>query len=90
MDLVKQANNGYWENRNSRGIDTVAMYKKVLPADVFAKYEKVEAAHKNGMENLPLFIGAVVLGNMAKLSPSKSAEESKLSKICELTIDQIL
>jgi hypothetical protein len=69
--MIKNANNGYWDNRNPRGVDAAAMYKNSVPAAVFAKFEKAEGAHKNGMENLPLFIGAVILGNMAKLESSR-------------------
>jgi len=70
LSIIRNANNGYWDNHNPRGIDAATMYKKSVPAAVFAKFEKAEGAHKNGMENLPLFIGAVILGNMAKLESS--------------------
>ncbi|OCL15090.1 hypothetical protein AOQ84DRAFT_370689 [Glonium stellatum] len=68
--IIKKANNGYWDNRNPRGVGVVAMYKKSVPALTFAKFEKAEAAHKNGMENAPLFIGAIILANMANLDPN--------------------
>ncbi|KAF2094617.1 hypothetical protein NA57DRAFT_60642 [Rhizodiscina lignyota] len=41
-----------------------------LPPETFAKYERAEAAHYNGMENLPLFAAAVILGNLAGLEKS--------------------
>lgn len=31
------------------------------------RYERAEAAHANGMENAPFFIGAVLAGNFAGL-----------------------
>ncbi|OCK83812.1 hypothetical protein K432DRAFT_401731 [Lepidopterella palustris CBS 459.81] len=70
LSIIKNANNGYWENRNPRGLDTAAMYKKSVPAEIFGRFERAEGAHKNGMENMPLFIGAVILGNMANLDSS--------------------
>ena len=38
-----------------------------MPAKVYGRYERAEAAHKNGMENLALFVGEVLAGNVAKL-----------------------
>jgi uncharacterized MAPEG superfamily protein len=34
---------------------------------VYARFERAEAAHANGLENAPLFIGAVLAGNVAGL-----------------------
>ena len=44
------------------------MYRKTTPAALFARYERAEAAHRNGMENAPFFIGAMLAGNWAGLS----------------------
>ncbi|CAN9157975.1 unnamed protein product [Alternaria sp. RS040] len=63
-----------WDNRNPRSSDLKAQLKQRLPAVTYAKYERMEACHANRMENLPLFIGAVVLGNMAGLAQSELAE----------------
>ncbi|KAF2192445.1 hypothetical protein K469DRAFT_735448 [Zopfia rhizophila CBS 207.26] len=68
--LIKKANNKKWDNCNPRGVDTAAKYQKSVPAEVFAKFERAEAAHKNMMENAPLFIGAVIAGNIAGLPAS--------------------
>lgn len=40
--------------------------KKTLPPAVFATYERAEAAHKNSMESLPLFIAATLSGVFAE------------------------
>lgn len=56
-----------WDNRNPRSTDMKAKLKDRLDAETYAKYERAEACHANGMENLPLFATAVVLGNMAGL-----------------------
>ena len=41
-----------WDNRNPRSTDMKAKLKQRLPAEVFAKYERMEACHANGMEVL--------------------------------------
>ncbi|RYN94955.1 hypothetical protein AA0121_g181 [Alternaria tenuissima] len=63
-----------WDNRNPRSSDLKAQLKQRLPAVTYAKYERMEACHANGMENLPLFIGAVILGNMAGLAQNELAK----------------
>ncbi|KAI4947517.1 hypothetical protein J4E91_006337 [Alternaria rosae] len=62
-----------WDNRSPRSNDMKAELKKRLPAETYAKYERMEACHANGMENLPLFMGAVILGNMAGLPQDELA-----------------
>lgn len=56
-----------WDNRNPRASGLKEKLQKRLTPEVYAKYERCEAASANGFENLPLFATAVVLGNMAKL-----------------------
>lgn len=72
MTLIKSANNKKWNNVNPRGIDTSNTYKSAVPADIFARFERAEAAHKNLMENAPLLIGAVAVGNWAGLGSGES------------------
>ncbi|RDW62281.1 hypothetical protein BP6252_11714 [Coleophoma cylindrospora] len=50
-----------YDNRNPRGSWTDNL-KATVPADVFATYERAEAAHKNGYESFPLICTAVILG----------------------------
>jgi uncharacterized MAPEG superfamily protein len=40
--------------------------KKTLPPAVFGTFERAEAAHKNSMETLPLFIAATLSGVFAE------------------------
>ena len=40
------------ENRNPRSSDLKAKIKNRLGKEEFAKYERAEACHANGMENL--------------------------------------
>ncbi len=65
--IIKSANNGRWNNANPRSSAWNEIIQKSVPAEIFGRYERAEGAHKNGLENLPVFATAVVLGNMAKL-----------------------
>lgn len=64
---MRKANNKKWNNANPRGTDTNEAYKKAVPAEVFGRYERAEAAHKNMLENSPLYIGAVIIANVMGL-----------------------
>ncbi|KAH0289198.1 hypothetical protein M436DRAFT_64375 [Aureobasidium namibiae CBS 147.97] len=55
-----------WSNANGRGESNIQHVKKTLPPAVFATYERAEAAHKNSMESLPLFIAATLSGVFAE------------------------
>lgn len=66
VGLIKKAtNNAKWDNTNPRSTKWSTKLASSVPAAVYAKFERGEAAHKNGMENAPLFIAAVLAGNMA-------------------------
>jgi len=67
LSVAAQGKPTKWDNRNPQSSDLKAKLKERLPADAFAQYERAEACHANGMENLPLFATAVILGNMAGL-----------------------
>jgi uncharacterized MAPEG superfamily protein len=56
-----------WDNRNPRSSTMKEKLKQRLTAEEFARFERLEACHANGMENLPIFAAAVILGNMAGL-----------------------
>jgi uncharacterized MAPEG superfamily protein len=71
QSLFKAATNGQRNNTNPRGTATLSHYRKICPTNVFEKAERAEACHMNSMENAPFFIGAVVAGNFAGLSPCK-------------------
>ncbi|KAI5203975.1 hypothetical protein E4T39_03941 [Aureobasidium subglaciale] len=55
-----------WSNANGRGEGNIQHVKKTIPPAIFATYERAEAAHKNSMENLPLFIGTILSGVLAE------------------------
>jgi uncharacterized MAPEG superfamily protein len=65
--IMRKANNGRWNNASPRSSKWDATLRESTPADVYARYERAEAAHKNGMENFPIFAGAILAGNIAKL-----------------------
>ncbi|KKY21747.1 putative membrane-associated eicosanoid glutathione metabolism protein [Diplodia seriata] len=65
VNLIKSANNNHWDNTNSRGSAWSEKLKQAVPADVLARFERAEAAHRNGLENLPLFGLAVLSAEWA-------------------------
>ena len=65
LNVATQGDLMRWDNRNPRSTTMKAKLKDRLDANNFALYERLEACHANGMENLPLFAAAVILGNMA-------------------------
>jgi uncharacterized MAPEG superfamily protein len=57
-----------WDNANSKSEKFSALLRKNLPPNTLAKYERARAAHNNMLsENMALFVGAVLAGNMAGL-----------------------
>jgi len=70
ISIMKKANNGRWNNSNPRSTKWDATLRESTPAEVYGRYERAEAAHKNGMENLPVFVGAVLAGNIANINTS--------------------
>jgi uncharacterized MAPEG superfamily protein len=67
IGIMRKANNGMWDNTSPRSSNWDAKLKKSVPAEIFAKYERAEAAQKNSFENFPIFVGAILAGNLAKL-----------------------
>ncbi|OJD36255.1 membrane-associated eicosanoid glutathione metabolism protein [Diplodia corticola] len=65
VGLIKSANNNRWDNANSKGHAWSATMQQSVPADVLARFERAEAAHRNGFENLPLFGLAVLSAEWA-------------------------
>ncbi|KAG9236108.1 hypothetical protein BJ875DRAFT_457433 [Amylocarpus encephaloides] len=66
--IMSKANNGKWDNSNPRSSTWDNKLRTATPAEAYGRYERAEAAHKNGFENLPLFVGAILAGNLAGLS----------------------
>jgi hypothetical protein len=68
---VRSAHNGKWDNANPRGQAVVDKYVKTTSPEIQARYERAKAAHNNLLENAPLFIGAIVIGNFVGLPTSE-------------------
>ncbi|KAF8853971.1 hypothetical protein BDZ45DRAFT_677309 [Acephala macrosclerotiorum] len=69
------------EQRQPKFNNLVESLRKSTPADIFNRYERARACHRNGMENLPLFIGAILAGNTAKLDTNAFVVGYLLSRI---------
>ena len=65
--IMQKANNGRWDNSSPRSTQMDAKYRQSTPAETYSRYERAKAAEKNGFENMPLFIGAILAGNIAQL-----------------------
>lgn len=69
--VIVNSNKQKWDNANSKGEKFSASLRKNLPPDALGKYERARAAHNNMLsENMALFVGAVLAGNMAGLDAS--------------------
>lgn len=56
-----------WDNANPKSAAVRERFQKRVSAATYLRWERARAAHNNGIENFPLLIAAVILGNMAKL-----------------------
>ncbi|KAK9388139.1 hypothetical protein V1515DRAFT_599756 [Lipomyces mesembrius] len=71
VKLIKAATNGQWDNANPKSTLWDETMKRIVPKETYSCFQRAEAAHKNGMENFPLFATALVLGTLVKL-PSQT------------------
>ena len=56
-----------WDNANPKSTAVREKFQKRVSAATFTRWERARAAHNNGIENFPLLIAAVILGNMARI-----------------------
>ena len=54
------------DNTNPHGEKNKYILKKHLSAKEFATYERAERCHRNGLENMPLFVAAIFAGILAE------------------------
>ncbi|KAH7047434.1 hypothetical protein B0J12DRAFT_666811 [Macrophomina phaseolina] len=73
VELIKRANNGRWANANAQGSAFKSHLQRTIPAPTLAKFERAESAHRNGLENLPLFAAAVLAAAHAGVEPAAVA-----------------
>lgn len=65
-----------WRNANSRGQSHVKeIHTRLSPAQ-HARFERARAAHTNAQEGFPLFIAAVLAGNLVALAKGQAAGEA--------------
>jgi hypothetical protein len=62
LSVATQGNLSKWDNRNPRSSELKAKLKERLPAEEFAKYERLEACHANGMEVRRIFHATIIDG----------------------------
>ncbi|KAF3000228.1 hypothetical protein E8E13_007439 [Curvularia kusanoi] len=74
INVASQGKISTWDNRNPRNTDMKAKLKARLPAETYAKYERLEACHANSMESFPLFAATIVLGHIAGLEKEEIAK----------------
>jgi uncharacterized MAPEG superfamily protein len=63
--LASQGNLKNYNNVSPRSDKHRVAVKERLSAEQYARFERIEAASANSLENLPLFATAIVLGNLA-------------------------
>lgn len=68
-----------YDNRNPRSTQTIEAIKTHLSPEAYARYERAESAHKNNMENMPLYIAAVFAGLLAEQSAKGTISEVLVS-----------
>src|SRR5262249_55793585 len=76
ISLIQSVSSKTWDNRNPRGSTQSQALQKSVPAHIYTKFERARACHANGLENMPLFVAAVILGNFAAL------ESAELNMAC--------
>jgi len=59
-----------WDNRCPRASGLKSTLQSKLPPDVFARYERGEAASANCYENMPIFFASIIMGHIAGLDKS--------------------
>lgn len=56
------------DNRNPHAANYQDKIKRSLPAKQYAGYERAKRCHANALENMPLFVAAILAGLMAERS----------------------
>ncbi|KAF1930938.1 uncharacterized protein M421DRAFT_418419 [Didymella exigua CBS 183.55] len=64
INVASQGRISTWDNRNPRNTDMKAKLKARLPAESYAKYERLEACHANSIESFPLFSAVTMLATL--------------------------
>ncbi|SCV72904.1 BQ2448_7 [Microbotryum intermedium] len=85
MEIAMILSVGKWSNASPRGNLDAASAK--LPADKLAKFKR--AAHTNGLENLSLFVGAILAANWASVPTEKLNQIAVLYVVLRLIYNPV-
>jgi len=67
IHLISAGNPANWDNRNPRSAGFRQRAEKRLGPAKFLLWERLEAAHANSFENMPLFYSTIIVGHLAGL-----------------------
>ena len=73
IGYIRKHNNGWFDNANSKGHAWNSKLQSSIPADIMARYERAESAHRNGLESLPFFAAGVLAATWAGVDVSWGA-----------------
>jgi len=62
-----------YDNRNPKGSNHQESLKKRLGPREYAAYERAENCHRNGLENMPLFVATIFAGMLAEQKAGSGA-----------------
>ncbi|KAF1816723.1 hypothetical protein P152DRAFT_454952 [Eremomyces bilateralis CBS 781.70] len=74
--LGTQGDSSKWRNANSRGQTHAKEIQTRLSPAQYNRFERARAAHANAMENLPLFVAAVLASKFVAIAKGESVGES--------------
>ncbi|KDE07559.1 hypothetical protein, variant 1 [Microbotryum lychnidis-dioicae p1A1 Lamole] len=78
---------GKWSNASPRGNVDAASAR--LPAHKLAQFKRASAAHTNGLENLSLFVGAILSANWDSVSTEKLNQIAVLYVVLRLIYNPV-
>ncbi|GAB1736678.1 hypothetical protein NU219Hw_g8296t1 [Hortaea werneckii] len=71
--IASKGNPKQLDNRNPKSSTMVESLRKRLSARELAAYERAESCHRNHLENMPLFVAAVLVGLLAEQRAGEGA-----------------
>jgi len=66
LSILTGGNASNLENQNPRSEDFHSRAREAIGEAAYQRFERAESAHKNSLENMPLFYAAVVAGLLAE------------------------
>ncbi|KAI7484703.1 hypothetical protein KC351_g4324 [Hortaea werneckii] len=71
--IASKGNPKQLDNRNPKSSTMADSLRKRLSASELAAYERAESCHRNHLENMPLFVAAVLVGLLAEQRAGEGA-----------------